>query len=80
MQALGMLRTLARYSGDSWAAVCEDGELLCLRCVRKNYRKIYAATDEQWTIVGLTNRGEKSAACAHCATILWEPANNWRVR
>jgi len=84
MQALEMLRTLARCSGDSWAAVCKDGELLCMRCVRGNYRQIYAASvnrdDAQWAIVGLTNRGEKSAACAHCATILWEPVNNGEYR
>lgn len=79
---LGALRALARYQthgGYVWAAVTSDAELLCVRCVRDNYRRIFRATADPgdcsgWRVLGLTHCGETDAAewCAHCADQLWE--------
>jgi hypothetical protein len=69
------LRALARYKthgGYVWAAVMNDGELVCTPCVRENYRQIFASTKNSardgWQCVGITNSGEWESpeTCAHC--------------
>ncbi len=81
MQALEQLRAFARYqthAGYSWAAVMADGEMLCERCVRENYRQCYRETRDEsqsdWACVGLTHSGESEepATCAHCNRTIWE--------
>ena len=81
MQALELLRAFARYkthAGYSWAAVMADGELMCERCVRENYRQCYRETRDEsqsdWACIGLTNSGEteEPASCVHCNRTLWE--------
>lgn len=84
MTPLEQLRAFARYKthgGYTWAAVAADGELLCEKCVRENYRRVYAATrdsdadDRDWQVIGLTHSGEveltDAASCAHCNKVLW---------
>lgn len=77
------LRAFARYQthgGYVWAAVMDDGELLCERCVLENYRQVFRDTRDGyrtgWNFAGLTNSGEADAGefaiCAHCARTLWE--------
>src|SRR5262249_30102030 len=82
MQALEALRALARYQthgGYTWAAVMSDGELMCTKCVRENYREIYAATKaadrrNDWECIGITNDGEceEAAQCAQCHKTIWD--------
>lgn len=87
MTAIEQLRALARYKthgGYVWAAVTADGELLCVPCVRENYRLVYGCTrtwacfgmheDIQWECVGIANSGESEETeyCAHCNKIIWE--------
>jgi len=81
MQALELLRAFARYkthAGYFWAAVMADGELMCERCVRENYRQCYRETRDEsqsgWACIGLTNCGETEdpASCVHCNRTLWE--------
>ena len=78
--ALQSLRALARYQthgGYVWAAVTDDGECLCVPCVRENYRQIYRATRDDshdgWGVAGICNSGEtdESAHCAHCGREIW---------
>jgi len=84
MSALDQLRALARYKthgGYTWAAVMADGELVCVPCVRENYRAVFRSTkhpqrtrsDEQWECIGLANSGEseQDECCAHCHKIIW---------
>lgn len=77
MNAIQQLRALARYQthgGYVWAAVMDDGELLCVPCVRENYRQIFQATRDRardgWQCVGVANSGE-SEHCAHCNKEIW---------
>lgn len=85
MKTLDQLRALARYKthgGYVWAAVMADGELLCVPCVRENYRLVFASTktpgatrtDKQWECIGLANsdESEESETCAHCHKVIWE--------
>ena len=76
------LRALARYQthgGYVWAAVMDDGELLCTRCVRENYRQVYrdtrARTRTGWCCEGITHSGEWETAenCCHCNREIWAP-------
>lgn len=72
--ALRALRALARYEthgGYTWAAVMSDGALLCVPCVRGNYREIFHATsdprdDSGWRVAGMTHSGELEE-CEYCA-------------
>lgn len=81
MTALESVRALARYKfhgGYTWAAVADDGALICTPCIRENYRQVYRATKTRdrsgWECVGVANSGEDddSARCAHCDRQLWE--------
>lgn len=77
------LKAFARgktHGGYIFAAVCNDGELLCESCVRSNYRLVLRATNfptkavGDWQVVGLTNSGESEEQenCVHCGKLLWE--------
>jgi hypothetical protein len=80
-QALDAFRNFARYhthGGYVWAAVFADGELMCERCAREDYRTIYRATKraddrDEWRVIGLTNSGESecSESCIGCGKVLW---------
>ena len=81
MTSIDALRALARYQthgGYTWAAVMDDGELVCTRCIRDNYRQVFRSTRDQWRdgwqVEGLTNSGEseESASCANCNREIWE--------
>lgn len=80
MQAIKQLRALARYQthgGYTWAMVADDGQMICIPCVRANYRLIlhatHTATPNGWQCVGMANDGETddSDDCAHCNKNLW---------
>lgn len=78
--ALRALRALARYEthgGYTWAAVMSDGDLLCVPCVRGNYREIFRATSNPrdhsgWRVEGITHSGEMedSEYCTQCGEFL----------
>lgn len=77
---LEALRALARYEthgGYIWAATMSDGELVCVPCLRQNYRQIFRATraglHDGWAVVGYTNSGESDETeyCAHCNKAIW---------
>lgn len=81
MKALDQLRALARYkthAGYAWAAIMDDGGLLCTPCTRENYRQVYRDTRDRacsdWQCVGITHSGEseKTEYCAHCNRVIWE--------
>lgn len=81
MKALDQLRALARYqthAGYTWAAIMDDGELLCTPCTRENYRQVYRDTrdgnETGWACIGITHSGESESAetCAHCNRTLWD--------
>lgn len=84
-QPLNVLRALARYQthgGYVWAAVMKDGELLCVPCVRENYRQIFRATRaparrDGWAVAGFANSGDSESTehCAHCNRAIWEHDN-----
>lgn len=74
--ALEQLRAFARYrthAGYKWAAVMEDGELMCEPCVRGEYRQVFRATrgdagaNRDFKVIGLTHSGEHEGAAEHCA-------------
>ncbi len=78
--AMTQLRALARYQthgGYVWAAIMEDGELVCTPCVRLEYRQIARATKTRagtgWQCIGITHSGESETTehCAHCNRELW---------
>ena len=70
------LRALCRYEthgGYVWAGVSWDGELLCVPCLRGNYRQVFRATRDHakdgFGLQGYTNSGEHDGPaeyCAHC--------------
>lgn len=79
--ALRALRALARYQthgGYSWAAVTNDGELICVTCVRDNYRQVFVATRDKersgWAVEGLASSGESEETehCSNCNRVIWE--------
>lgn len=80
-KAIDALRALCRYQthgGYVWAAITKDGECLCAKCARDNYRAVFQATthrirDERWEVIGLTNSGETDAdeICANCILPIW---------
>ena len=81
MKVLDQLRALARYQthgGYVWAAIMNDGELLCTPCTRKSYRQVFKDTRNgartDWTCVGITHSGEfdKTETCVNCYRIIWE--------
>ena len=82
-QTLEQLRNLARYryhGGYTWAAIMSDGALLCVRCVRDNYRQVFTATRDrgvnaQWQCEGVTDSGGydgEGAYCCHCDAVLFD--------
>lgn len=81
-EPLNALRALCRYQthgGYVWAAVMDDGDLVCVKCTRENYRQIFRETlapdmPHGWTVVGLANSGEFESTehCAHCGKVIWE--------
>lgn len=80
-KALRLLRDLARYrthGGYTWAAITDDGELLCVPCVRENYRQVFTATrdrtDNGWRVLAISCNAdsEESEFCAHCSRRIWD--------
>ena len=80
-EALRCLRALARYEthgGYAWAAVMSDGDTMCPKCVRANYRQIFRATRDRlrdgWAVQGLANSGEaeETEFCCNCGKPVWE--------
>lgn len=78
---LDALRNLTRYrthGGYAWAAVMDDGECVCVPCLRENYRQVFAATRDGardgWRVTAAANSGdaEETEHCAHCNRIIWE--------
>ncbi len=72
---LEALRALCRYEthgGYEWYGVMTDGALMCVPCLRDNYRQVFRATRDHersdWGLQGYTNSGEMESAdyCAHC--------------
>ena len=71
---LDSLRALCRYEthgGYAWAGVMSDGELLCVPCLRGNYREVFRATRDHET-TGLALQGyacsdEHDGPAQHCA-------------
>jgi hypothetical protein len=81
---LSLLRALARYEthgGYTWAGVMSDGELMCVPCLRANYRQVFRATrtysaerglsfvtpQSGWELAGIANSGEaESGESAQC--------------
>lgn len=79
-EELTALRALRRgnvHAGYSWAAVMDDGELVCSRCVDSEYSTIYRHTYSQvkggWMCIGLANSGEseQDESCVHCNKTIW---------
>ena len=70
------LRALCRYEthgGYVWAGVMSDGALLCVPCLRSEYRQVFKATCDPndtsgFAVVGYANSGdaEDTEYCAHC--------------
>ena len=80
-ELLDLLRAFARYqthAGYVWAAIMDDGDLMCERCVRANYRAVFRATRDWlrdgWTFAGLMceDEAETTDECCHCHKLLWE--------
>ena len=78
---LESLRALCRYEthgGYVWAAIMYDGELMCVPCLRRNYRRIFRDTrtrqSSDWALIGYANSGEAEATewCANCNSVIWE--------
>jgi hypothetical protein len=78
---LETLRALCRYEthgGYVWAGVMSDGELLCVSCLRAEYRQVFRATrdndESDFALVGYANSGESEETeyCAHCNAPVWE--------
>lgn len=77
---LVLLRALARHEGHSgyvWAAVMDDGELMCVTCVRNNYRRVFKCTRDHvfdgFMCIGIANSGESEQMelCCNCNKTLW---------
>ena len=77
---LETLRALCRYEthgGYVWAGVMSDGELLCVPCLRAEYRQVFRATRDSdqsgWALVGYVHSGESESTeyCAHCNAPIW---------
>ena len=78
---LETLRALCRYEthgGYAWAGVMDDGELLCVPCLRAEYRQVFRSTRDAhadgWQVVGYANSGDSESTeyCAHCNAPVWE--------
>ena len=60
------------HGGYTWAAVTDDGALLCPACVCQEWAKIVRATrgriSDGWQVVWYTHSGEWESPeyCAHC--------------
>ena len=87
--ALEQLRNLARYkthAGYRWAAIMDDGALVCEKCASTPsiYRLMYRSTKlhlkdpkshgDGWRCIGITNSGEseETETCDHCGHVMWE--------
>ena len=75
------LRALCRYEthgGYVWAGVMSDCELMCVPCLRANYRQVFAetrdASNSGWALQGYTNSGASEATeyCCNCNKTIWE--------
>lgn len=78
---LHTLRSLVRYQthgGYMWAAVMSDGAVLCVPCIRDNYRQIFRATRDRlrdgWALEGYVYSGESDdeCHCDNCGKLTWE--------
>lgn len=78
---LNALRNLRRgkvHGGYVWAAIMDDGELVCSKCVDSEYDIIYRSTYSRirsgWMCVGVTYSGESETdeSCSHCYRTIWE--------
>lgn len=81
MLDLIQLRKLRRgeyHAGYVWAAMMDDGELVCEPCVRQEYTQIYKSTYAKagngWQCIGVVGSHEEAEAayCAHCNKLIWE--------
>ena len=83
MKALEQLRNLARYKthgGYRWAAIMDDGALVCEKCAstpsiyRLMYRATKSADGSDWECIGITHSGEAeiSETCVNCDRVIWE--------
>lgn len=63
--------------GHTVAAVMDDGEFLCLKCVRRHRETILSSIADNaadgWNLSGVTHSGlsPSTAQCAHCSAIIW---------
>jgi hypothetical protein len=78
MRALHALCRHETHGGYAWAAVMSDGELMCVKCLRKNYRQIFTATGDPrdrtgWGVIGHANSGDsdETAYCCNCNQPVW---------
>jgi hypothetical protein len=80
-EPIDALRCLCRYEtrgGYVWAGVMRDGELMCVPCLRGNYRQIFRATrgglSDGWAVASYDYSGasETTEYCAHCGEVIWE--------
>lgn len=69
------LRALCRYEthgGYEWYGIMTDGGLMCIPCLRDNYRQVFRATrdrhDTGWGLQGYTDsvKLESVEYCTHC--------------
>lgn len=78
---LEALRALCRYEthgGYVWAGVMSDGELMCVPCLRAEYRQVFRATRDQddsgFALQAYTDSGSDDAdnpICCHCNKEIW---------
>ena len=75
------LRALCRYQthgGYVWAGVMSDGALMCVPCLRENYRLVFTATRRPnghtgWELASMTHSGEseETEICCNCNKEIW---------
>lgn len=59
--------------------ILDDGEMLCHKCVKENYRQLLHSTrnhaKDGWEVIGaeVLWENEDALVCAHCSSVL-EPA------
>lgn len=80
---LEALRALCRYEmhgGYVWAGVMSDGELMCVPCLRAEYRQVFRATraqdDTGFALVAYADSGSDdneadSPICCNCNKEIW---------
>ena len=79
MRALHALCRYETHGGYTWAAVMTDGELMCCKCVRENYRQIFRATRDNarddWGIHAIDYDGANEPGiehCCNCHAVIWD--------